>query len=92
MKLTKEQASSVISKFNNDKDKRRPCSLCGGNSWNLNNTIFELKEFTGTNMIIGGGISLFPVLVVTCNNCGNTLFLNAIKQGVIEPDKEEPQK
>lgn len=39
--------------------------------------------------MIGGKCAIMPLVPVTCNNCGNTLFLNAIKLGVVIPPESK---
>jgi len=57
---------------------------CGAHNWILNDKIFELREFQGGGLVIGGESSVFPVITVTCKDCGYTYFFNAILLGVIE--------
>jgi len=71
----------------NSKWQGRPCQMCGVGNWTVSDSIFELREYNQGNMVIGGG-PLIPVVPVTCNNCGNTVFVNAIKAGLIEPNKK----
>lgn len=85
MKLTKEQVALVISKLDKHKDKRRACSICGNNTWMLNDTIFEMREFMGGDMVIGG-TAIMPMLAVSCTECGHTRFISAIRMGVINPN------
>ena len=90
MKLTKEQTDLIISKLNNFKDKRQPCSVCGGCQWIINDTIFEVREFNMGDMVIGGANSaVMPMVSISCVNCGHTRFLSAIKLGVINPQDEQ---
>ncbi len=60
-----------------------PCPMCHASNWNVNNVTFQLLDFNPTGLVIGGPV--FPVVPVVCNNCGNTIFLNAIKVGVVTP-------
>ena len=63
-----------------------PCPLCGVPGWTVSDSVFELREFNDGNMIIGG-TPIIPVVPITCNNCGNTVFLNAITVKLIPPSK-----
>lgn len=67
----------------------KPCPMCGSNNWNVSDKIYELREFHDGNLIIGSG-PIFPVVPVSCNNCGNSIFVNALVSGAIERPKEEP--
>lgn len=90
MKLTKEQTALLLSKLNNYNynNGRRPCAICGNDKWLLNDTIFEMREFNGGNFIIGGKCAIMPVVSISCKECGNTLFLSAIRMGVVTPNTE----
>lgn len=93
MKLTKEQVSLILTKLNNYNynNGRRPCSICGNQKWLLNDTIFEMREFNGGDLIIGEKSAIMPVISLSCTECGNTLFLSAIKMGVISPQPTNAQ-
>lgn len=59
--------------------------MWGGNNWNIEDKIFELREFNNGNLILGGGnSSIIPLLAITCTQCGNTQFLNALMCGAID--------
>lgn len=81
MRLTDDQKQSVLKKLGDFFKKK--CE-CGSNEWILNDKIFELREFQGGNLIIGGQSSVFPVITVSCKQCGNTYFFNAVLLSVIE--------
>ena len=87
MKLTQEQTALVISKLEKHRDKRRACSICGNNNWILNDTIFEMREFMGGDMVIGG-TAIMPMISVSCTECGHTRFISAIRMGVITPNPQ----
>ena len=65
----------------------RHCQMCGTGNWNVSDSIFELREYNNGNLILGGG-PLIPIVPITCDNCGNTVFVNAIKAGLIDPNKK----
>lgn len=65
----------------------RPCQMCGTGDWTVSDSIFELREYNLGNLVIGGG-PIVPVVPITCDNCGNTLFINAIKAELIDTNKK----
>jgi hypothetical protein len=83
MKLTKEQQQKLIEKLNELWKNQKVCSICQGQNWNVSDTVFELREFHGGNMVIGGS-AIIPVLTLTCTKCGQTIFLNAMSLGIVE--------
>ena len=68
---------------------KRPadCIVCGSNNWTIGD-VLELRPFRGGNFVIGRG-PIFPVFPVTCNVCGNTVFINAVAAGVVLPPSAE---
>jgi hypothetical protein len=60
----------------------RQCSVCHQQNWGFADKIYEVREFSGTRFAAGD--SAVPVVVATCENCGNTLFLNAIHLGLLD--------
>ena len=72
----------------NSKWGNRPCPMCGSNSWNVSDKVYELREFHGGNLVLGSG-PIFPVIPVSCNNCGNSVMVNALMSGAIERQNTE---
>ena len=65
----------------------RPCQMCGIGNWNISDSIFELREYNKGDLVIGGG-PIIPVIPITCDNCGNIVFVNGIKAGLIKLNKK----
>jgi len=86
MKLNEEKQKKLIEKLNEIWKQPKSCSVCGQNQWDVSDMIFEIREFNGGNLIIGGKSIISPVIQVTCKNCSNTLLFNALKLGLIETD------
>ena len=66
--------------------EQRKCPMCGKGPWGVDGEIFELRKFNKEAFVVGGPI--VPVVPVTCNNCGNTILVNAFVAGVLEPQTE----
>lgn len=63
------------------------CPMCGGRAWNVSDKIFELREFNDGNFVLGGpNSSIVPLIPVTCNKCGNTIFINALSTGLVKKE------
>ncbi len=69
---------------------QKPCQICGQTAWLVSDKIFYLGEYENGNVVIGGPV--LPVVTVTCGNCGNTVFINALVAGLLEQNKAEEQK
>jgi len=60
---------------------RNACSLCGTGNWQVEDAIFELREFVGGAVPTEGSVK--PLLAMTCNGCGHTVFMSPMKIGII---------
>jgi hypothetical protein len=68
----------------------RPCPMCGQGPWQVQDSIFQLLEFSEGGLTIGGPV--IPVIPVACTNCGNTVLVNAIvSKALVQqvPEKKE---
>jgi len=69
---------------------RQACSVCGTGNWQVEDAIFELREFTGGGVAVEGSVK--PVLAMTCNGCGHVVFMSPLKTGIISvPQQQQPQ-
>lgn len=91
MKISPDKTQEVLNNIKN-KCLIRRCPMCGENNWNIEDKIFELREFNNGDLVIGGGnSSIIPLLALTCSKCGNTQFINAIICGAVNPkDSKTP--
>lgn len=87
---TQEQGQKIIAWLNEKWGQDRPCSQCGHSEWGIGQSPVQL--------IVGGpdgGIFLgesYPCVPILCNNCGNTVLINALKCGVqSSPIKKETE-
>lgn len=92
MRITQEQANLIIERLNSTSAQRQSCPICGNRNWTLNDKIWEIREFQGGSLVIGGDTSLIPMISVSCSACGFTHFLNAIRLGVVAPDPQSQQE
>ncbi len=65
-----------------DRWSGRGCPLCGTSDWQVQDSVFELRQFSGGGLQLGG--SIIPLVPVICANCGNTVLVNALKAGVLD--------
>lgn len=86
MLLSKEEKEKLLKFLHEKITDMEDCPLCKKNQWSVSDKIWEVREF------FRGGLHVsdpkIPVLSITCNNCGNTIFLNAIVAGFVEPRQE----
>jgi predicted nucleic-acid-binding Zn-ribbon protein len=81
MKLSENQTSKVLEALN--KYAPLSCPICKSQNFQLNDIIFEIREFSGGNLVIGGQSSIFPAITLTCKQCGYSHFFNAVSLGLI---------
>lgn len=81
--MRKADGNQII-QFLNERWKGAVCPLCGTGNWQVVDKYFELREFNDGNLVLGGpNSSIIPVIPVSCNNCGNTVFINALTTGLL---------
>lgn len=78
MKLTEEQRKKMVDYLQEKWVPPTICPICRQNNWNVSAEVYEIREFQGGAMIIGGMSVIAPLFPVTCNNCGNTVLFNAL--------------
>lgn len=84
--MSKIDSEKVI-KHLQEKWKGARCSMCGEGSWAVQDSAFQMTEFSHGGLAIGGPV--IPVVPVMCSNCGNTVLINAILAGVVKQDEEK---
>jgi len=87
MPLDDEAKKSLFSFLQKRAPTPGPCTLCGNQQWTLGENIWELREYKGGDLVVGG--VLLPVIPVFCSNCGNTLFINAKISGAMGKKTKE---
>lgn len=90
MKLSDEQKEQAVTWLNEKWKPVKKCTVCGSTSWSVSDTFFQLTEFHLNKIIVGGPVQ--PVICVTCNNCGNTILINAVLSGIIPTPENEIKK
>lgn len=81
----REAAQKAKERLAADKWPKSPCEVCGARSWSISENVVSpltLKE---------GGIQLggvtYPSVLLICQRCGNTKFLNALVIGALDPEE-----
>lgn len=89
MQLTEVQKEKLLRRLSAVSASVKPCALCGKVEWELSDRIYELREFSGGGLLVGG--SIYPVIAMTCRVCGTAVLLNAIVLGLIDREAPVPQ-
>ena len=69
----------------------RTCPVCRRQVWTVPKCQFEVREFSGGALVIGGDMNLFVVIPVVCEECGYTHFFSATRSGVIKANVSWPR-
>ena len=65
----------------------RPCPMCEKRQWSITDSVYELKAHQKGAFLTDGFV--VPVVLVVCNNCGNTVLVNAITAGIVKTDRKD---
>ena len=77
-----------IAAFLNEKwQGQKNCPICQNNKWEISDKPAELREYAEGGLVVGGPV--YPLIILTCRVCGNTLLFNAIVMDVIEKEKSK---
>ena len=85
--MDKKESETLIS-FLNEKWQGSTCPMWHVGKWAVQDKVFELREFRGGSLVLGG-TPIIPIIPITCGNCGNTILINAITAGIAKSEKEE---
>lgn len=72
--------------FLKEKWEGRSCPLCQVGNWSVQGKVFELREYHGGDFVLGRS-PIIPIVPITCDNCGNTILVNAIISEAVESQK-----
>lgn len=78
--LTSEQ-HKLITKWIENKWKNRKCECCGEDAWTVEDHLGAVPSID-----IGGFAAPYSYVyvLVICDNCGNTRFVNAVSIGLLD--------
>ena len=86
MALTDQQRERALQAFKQFwSASYKNCPICSDITWEISDSIFGLSEYSA-GLLSGRGGAFYPVLPVTCGNCGYVICFNAIKLGFFEGD------
>ncbi|MBU1209929.1 MAG: hypothetical protein KJ587_01490 [Alphaproteobacteria bacterium] len=84
-KLTKDQKDRALAWLNQKWVGNKACPVCAQNHWTIADHAVTPSISHGSGLIIGG--PSYPHALVICNNCGHTLFFNAVLMGILRDEK-----
>ncbi|MDE2781264.1 MAG: hypothetical protein OXI91_16540 [Chloroflexota bacterium] len=63
---------------------QKECAICGNSGWFMGEVVGEMKQMNSKSKWIPNTGPSYPMIVLSCENCGYTLLFNAIVLGVVE--------
>jgi hypothetical protein len=86
---TDEQFQKIVAWLDEKWGHARPCPQCGASQWGILQYPAHLLmgRSDGSTELSGN----YPCIGVMCNNCGNTILVNALKSGVQLPKPKEAE-
>lgn len=62
-----------------------PCGLCGADQWLFDDVLYEVRESQTQHLFSRADAKVFPLILITCSNCGNSHMLNALVTKIVVP-------
>ena len=88
MQLNDKEREIVLAKFG-ELAPDAICPICESGELHVMDTIFELREYQGGQLKLGGRTSIIPVIPASCPECGHIQLFSAVRLGVVEVEKSE---
>ena len=79
-KLSEAEREKAVSWFNTRWTMQNGCPVCTTKKWQMSDHLVHSPVFAGGAALFGGVV--YPVLPLTCSNCGYTIYFNAVMMGL----------
>lgn len=93
--LTEKQKIQAKEWINKHSPDDLTCQVCKTTKWILGDMFVAPPSYIPQTQQGAGGISiggsLYPLVPIICDNCGNTLFINAVMMGLIKGIEENKE-
>lgn len=86
MKLNEEQTKKLRKFFDTHLSPPPDCPVCGQKHWAANDRVYEARDYLGGGISVGEG-RVMPFILVICQDCGYTMWFNAVAAGILESEK-----
>jgi len=86
--LTQEEKDNALARLKErGGDKSIVCTVCRQTKWIMGDHLVTPIIFRQGGFFMGGGAA-YPVIMLVCNHCGHTLYINAVMMGLVPPLKD----
>jgi hypothetical protein len=92
-KLTDSEKGAVAQWYKENAPNDAVCPVCQTKNWSVFDNFVTPIVVGGrerNEVRIFGPSVMYPHFMLSCKQCGNTLFINALKAGIIKPPTTEP--
>ena len=62
----------------------KACAICGNTGWFMGEAIGEMRQINPGSRWLPNAGPAYPLIVLSCENCGYTLLFNAIVLGLMD--------
>jgi len=69
----------------------RTCPVCSRSDWSVPDCIFEVREYNGGKLVLGGDQRMMAIVPVVCQACGHTLMFSASHAKMTKPHAAWPR-
>ena len=63
---------------------KKECAICGNSGWLMGEVVGEMRHLNNSSRWMPNFGSSYPMIVLSCENCGYTLLFNAIVLGLMD--------
>lgn len=82
MAMTQDEKQKIINWLNQKQPTGFQCSVCNDRRWTVGDHVVSALVSEGGGIQIGG--TNYPNVFLVCNNCGHTVYFNAVMLGVVK--------
>ena len=83
--MEQKEINKTIEFVNEKWGKDFKCPFCHADKFTITNSIYQLPAFNKTDVgFMNRDNTVLPVIPLACENCGYTVFINAIICGVLK--------
>ena len=82
MELTEKQYQKALTKLN--EIRKEGCYKCGFKDFYVDRKLYKLKEFHFLNADPSTEVTVMPMMIAICKECGDINFISPIVLGVLD--------
>lgn len=88
--LTEEQKEKVVAWIRKHGQANITCVICGHRNWAVGDHIVAPAIYSEGGIVLGG--TAYPTVMLICNHCAHTIYINAVLMGLLPSTRELREK